>query len=44
MNQNNNYLHEFKREKLIQFCFICQDSWPINDTAVSKYEICTLCG
>lgn len=38
------HLHEFKRERNGQFCYLCQDSWPANETAVSKYDICIHCG
>jgi hypothetical protein len=36
--------HDFKRDRNASFCFICQDAWPANETAVSKYDACAICG
>jgi hypothetical protein len=38
------YHHDFKRDRNASFCYICQDAWPANETSVSKYDTCAICG
>ena len=43
-NSDEQHLHDFKRDEESKFCFVCQESWPMNETSVSKYNKCSICG